>query len=212
MTERDPDFFKLHYRQWRQRMHKLRVSYDLQGALLAIVIDTHLTGSPPADDDYALAGCMMVSPRKARAALNKLLDLKLVCIEGGLVVDHTAVEDTTERSKLRSEKAEAGREGGIRSGEIRRAKMAEASHDRTAQEAVVQCDTATLGTPFGGSASDKPLKNKETGEAPSDNCFEFELEKRREEKRRGLVVVARARATTLIFLKTSPKSPPCSTE
>ena len=83
MSERDPDFFKLHYRQWRQRMHKLRVPFDLQGALLSIVIETHLTGSAPPDDDYVLAGCMMVSPRKARAAADKLIALGLIRLQDG---------------------------------------------------------------------------------------------------------------------------------
>jgi len=162
MPDRDPDFFKMHYRQWRQRMHKLRVPYDLQGALLSIVIETHLTGSPPADDDFVLAGCLMVSPRKARAVVNRLSTIGLVCIKDGLVIDKTAVEDMDERSQLRATRAEAGRKGGVRSG-------------------VVRCDSATLSTPSGGFASNKPLKHNETDEAHSQTTFE--LEKRREEKK-----------------------------
>ena len=163
MNQRDPDFFKLHYRQWRQRMHKLRVPFDLQGALLAIVIDTHLTGSPPADDDFVLAGCLMVSPRKARAVVNRLSAIGLVRIEGGLVIDKTAVEDADERSQLRASRAEAGRKGGVRSG-------------------VVRCDNATLSAPSGGFASDKPLKPNETGEADTQTTFELEKSRVLKEK------------------------------
>ena len=160
-AERDPDFFKLHYRQWKRRMHKARVPYDLQGALLDIVIETHLTGAPPAYDDNVLAGVLMVSPRKARAAVDKLVALGLVCIEDGSVVDKTAVEDAAERSQLRAIRAEAGREGGVRSGVVRR-------------------DKARLNRPSGEFASDKPLKNNKSNEAKSETTFE--LEKRREEK------------------------------
>ncbi len=160
MTERDPDFFKLHYRQWRQRMHKLRVPYDLQGAVLAIVIETHLNGAPPPDDDCVLAGIMMVSPRKARAVLDKLSGLGLVQIRDGQVIDKTAVEDARERSKLRAKRSRAGREGGVRSGVVRR-------------------DNADLKEPSGEFAFDKPLKINETGEAKPDEGFE--LEKSREE-------------------------------
>ena len=163
MADRDPDFFKLHYRQWKRRMHKLRVAHDLQGALLCIVIETHLTAAPPADDDFVLAGVLMVSPRKARAAVVKLLALGLVRVEGGMIVDKTAVEDAAERSELRAIRAQAGHEGGVRSGKVRRAR-------------------ADLKEGSGGSASDKPLKSNETGEAHSQTTFE--LEKRREEKKK----------------------------
>lgn len=159
MGERDPDFFKLYYRQWKRRMHKLRVPYDLQGALLAIVIETHLTGGPPADDDYVLAGVMMVSPRKARAVTERLAALGLVKAEHGLIIDKTAVEDVRERSELRDIRAQAGREGGIRSGVVRR-------------------DKARLKDASEISASPKLLKNKKTDEAKSKEPFE--LEKSRE--------------------------------
>lgn len=152
---RDPDFFKLHYRQWRQRMHKMRVGYDLQGALLAIVIETHLTGSPPANENYVLAGCMMVSPRKARAAVDRLEKLGLVRIEDGLVVDKTAVEDAAERSELRAIRAQSGREGGVRSGVVRR-------------------DSVTLRDKPDHFASDKSMKIKETDEAKPKHLVELE--------------------------------------
>ncbi len=162
MAERDPDFFKFHYRQWKQRMHKLRVPYDLQGALLDIVIETHLTAASPADDDFVLAGILMVSPRKARAVVNKLLAIGLVRIEGGLIVDRTAVEDAVERSELRTSRAQAGHEGGVRSGKVRRAR-------------------ADLKVGTGGFASGKSLKNNNHDEANPGTCFE--LEKSREEKK-----------------------------
>ena len=168
-SDRDPDFFKLHYRQWKRRMHKLRVPHDLQGALLCVVIETHLTGAPPADDDYVLAGVLMVSPRKARAVLNKLLALGLVLIEGGLVVDHTAVEDATERSELRAIRAQAGHEGGVRSGKVRRAR-------------------ADLKAGSGGFASGKSLENNDHDEAKPPTTFE--LEKSREEKKERATDVA----------------------
>lgn len=141
-------------------MHKLRVKYDLQGALLNIVIETHLTGAPPPDDDFVLAGVLMASPRKARGLIDKLSAIGLVTIEDGFVVDKTAVEDVAERRELRSAKARAGREGGVRSGVVRR-------------------DKARLAHGSSDFASDKPLENIKTSEAKSDECFE--LEKSREE-------------------------------
>lgn len=165
MGERDPDFFKLHYRQWRRRMHKARVSYDLQGALLSIVIETHQMGGPPADDDYVLAGIFMTSPRKARAVMEKLKAAGLVHVEDGLVIDKTAIEDAKERSELRAIRAQAGREGGVRSGVVRR-------------------DKAKVEQGSGDFASDKSLENNETGEAKRSMCpNKSREEKSREEKK-----------------------------
>lgn len=110
---RDPDFFKLHYRQWSNRMRRGRVPADVQGFLLAVVVDTHLRGEAPTADVDTLAEVLTTGRRRAERALERLLAYGLVEIRNGRVISDQAIEDVQDRRNAREQKARAGRLGGI---------------------------------------------------------------------------------------------------
>lgn len=111
------EWYKLYISDWNDGTSVL--SLELEGAYLRVVNAIRQTDIPVRHDLFVLGGLWRCNDRKAKRILSDLISAGKLTLEDGKISNRRAVDDASTLRRQRTDRASAGRRGGVRSGKSR---------------------------------------------------------------------------------------------
>ncbi|NPD17573.1 hypothetical protein HOY34_20520 [Xinfangfangia sp. D13-10-4-6] len=112
------EYYKFEIANWNEGTANL--SLEQEAAYLRVVNAIRLADQPITFNMFVLGGLWRCNERKAKRLLEELIGLGKLRVEGGRIINDKAVEAASNLRRLRTDRASAGRAGGIESGNSRR--------------------------------------------------------------------------------------------
>ncbi len=95
------------------------LTLEQEAAYLRICHAIYATERPVPNNPFVIAGLFRCNDRKAKRLLSELVEAGKITIEDGLISNRRAVEEVSNRARLRVERESAGRRGGVESANMR---------------------------------------------------------------------------------------------
>lgn len=111
------DFYKFEIANWNEGTANMTL--EQEAAYLRVVNAIRLNDQPITFNIFVLCGLWRCNERKAKRILNELVEAGKIVVRDGQIINEKAVEAASNLSRLRVERASAGRRGGIESGKSR---------------------------------------------------------------------------------------------
>lgn len=113
------EFYKMEYEAWDEGTELLTL--EQEGAYLRFCHQMYRRRGPVIDDAGVLARIWKCHPNKARKLRDDLIAAgKIMVTSDGYLANNRVTQELDQRDTTRTQRAHAGKTGGIRSGEIRR--------------------------------------------------------------------------------------------
>ncbi len=112
------DWYKMDPIDWNDGTDDLTL--EQEGAYLRICNAIYISGRPIRDNGFVVAGLFRCNERRAKRLLLELVEAGKITVENGLISNRRAIDEVSNRDRIRMERKSAGSRGGVNSGNTRR--------------------------------------------------------------------------------------------
>jgi uncharacterized protein YdaU (DUF1376 family) len=111
------DWYKMDPIAWNDGTQDLTL--EQEAAYLRICNAIYISERPIRDNAFVIAGLFRCNERKAKRLLLELVAAGKITIEDGVISNRRAIEEVSNRDRIRMERQSAGSRGGVESGKAR---------------------------------------------------------------------------------------------